>query len=84
MSDVKFTFIEGIGGGNAIPASKRYFIAFVHKTLPHGFKEFSNAVIELEYKESFDVRSIEKLIQEKSNLQDVTVLSFQLLLNGER
>jgi len=75
---------ERLPGVPAQVSNKRYFISFVHKLLPHGTKEFANVIINLEPGEVFDVRYSEDLIQKQSNVQDVTILYFQLLTNGEK
>lgn len=60
----------------------RYFVSFVHKSFPRGVKEFGNCIIELEPGETFDVREIENKLQKEHN--DVTILYFHELLNGEK
>jgi hypothetical protein len=62
----------------------RYFVSFAHKLLPTGKIEFQNGVLNLDEGEVFDVREFEKMIMEKSGLQDVSIISFQLLTHGEK
>lgn len=63
--------------------ARRYFVSFVHKLLPRGTKEFGNVVVTLASNEVFSIRKIEETIQDTSGLNDVTILNFQLLTNGE-
>lgn len=63
--------------------TKRYFVSFSHKLLPTGKVEFQNCVIMLDCYENFSVREIEKVIQKQSNLNDVSIISFQQLKEGE-